>query len=236
MKVIGMIPARLGSKRVPKKNLRIIDGKPLIMYVIETVKKCLCFDEIYLNSESDIFERIALDNNISFYKRPPEYASDKATNDGFAYDFMSKINGDILIQILPTSPLISDIEVTGFVDEMVKKKWDTLISVEHKQIACVYDNKPLNFDKLKINPLSQLMVPVMAYATVLMAWKYDAYMKNMKKYGAAYHGGDGKTGYYELRGLSTIDIDREKDFELVERIIISSKYKKQINKIYYEER
>ena len=54
-----MIPARLGSKRVLKKNLRIIGNQPLISYIIDIVKTCKIFDEIYLNSESEIFRNIA---------------------------------------------------------------------------------------------------------------------------------------------------------------------------------
>ena len=233
MKTICMIPARLGSKRVIKKNLRLIDGKPLISYVLEVVKNCQVFDDIYLNSESDIFGEISAEYGVKFYKRPEQYSTDQSTNDEFALDFMINIDGDILIQILPTSPLISETEIVKFVQEMVNKNHDTLISVEHKQIACVYKSEPLNFDRLKVNPPSQNMEPIMAYATVLMGWKYDVFKTNMEKYGSAYHGGDGEIGYFELRGLSTIDIDREEDFQLIENIILSQSKHTNNEKRYY---
>jgi CMP-N,N'-diacetyllegionaminic acid synthase len=216
-----MIPARLCSKRVKKKNLRLINGKPLISYVIETVKNCDCFDEIYLNSEAIIFKEIADKYGISFYQRPDKYSTDHSTNDEFAMDFIKNVSGDILIQVLPTSPLISVEEIEAFAKKMLSENFDTLISVENKQIACVYSDKPINFDKFKANPPSQSMRPVQAYATVLMGWKYRRFFKNMTEFGSAYHGGGGKTGYFELRGLSTIDIDREEDFLLVESIILS---------------
>ena len=53
MKIIAMIPARLGSKRVPNKNLRHLNGKPLISYSIEAAKKSTLLTEIYVNSDSD---------------------------------------------------------------------------------------------------------------------------------------------------------------------------------------
>ena len=59
MKLIAMIPARLGSKRVLKKNLRLLNGRPLISYNIETAVKTGLFDDVYVNSESDIFSEIA---------------------------------------------------------------------------------------------------------------------------------------------------------------------------------
>ena len=46
-----MIPARLGSKRVSNKNLRILSGKPLVSYIIQAVKGSNKFDDIYINSE-----------------------------------------------------------------------------------------------------------------------------------------------------------------------------------------
>ena len=63
-KIICMIPARLGSQRVKLKNLRLINGKPLIQYVIDKVKKCNLFDDIYINSESEVFRDIANKNSI----------------------------------------------------------------------------------------------------------------------------------------------------------------------------
>ena len=66
-----------------------------------------------------------------------------------------------------------------------------------------------------------------------MGWKYDTFKVNMKKTGSAYHGGYGRTGYYELRGLSTVDIDREEDFKFVERIIHSLNIKENLNEGYY---
>lgn len=219
--VIAMIPARLGSKRVVKKNLRLINGRPLISYVIEKVVAAGSFDEIYINSEAEIFREIAHDNKINFYKRPAAFSSDKATNDEFACDFMEHVPGDILIQVLPTSPLIHADEIRDFTRSMITGEYNSLISVEASQIACQYNNAPLNFDPVRVNPPSQEMTPVYAYATVLMGWTYKSFLKNMKTFGCAYHGGKGKTGYYELRGLSTIDIDREEDFTLAEAIIIS---------------
>ena len=218
MKVIAMIP---GSKRVKAKNLRLIDGKPLIEYVLDTVSKVTLFDEIYVNSEDEIFSEIAEKYAVKFYKRPEELSSDTATNDEFAYDFLKNIDCDVLIQVLPTSPFITIDEINDFTQKMIDDALDTLISVEHKQIACVFNGEAINYERLEKNPPSQTMTPVMAYATSLMGWTSESFIENFDKYGVAYHGGDGKIDYFELRGLSTIDIDREEDFRLAEAVAIS---------------
>ena len=102
-----MIPARLGSQRVPRNNLRLINDRPLVSYSIEAAKNAGCFDEIYVNSEAYIFGEIAENHGVRFYKRPPYLASNDTINDDFALDFINNVTGDILVQLLPTSPLIT---------------------------------------------------------------------------------------------------------------------------------
>ncbi len=220
-----MIPARLGSQRVKKKNLRLINQKPLIQYVIDTLKKCDFFDQIYINSEAKIFEKIAKENGISFYHRDKNLSSNKSTNDEFALDFINNVEGDVLLQVLPTSPLITSYEINNFVNYYKSNNIKTLISVCSHRIACLYKNKPINFNKLKMNPPSQNMTPIYSYSTVLMAWDFKIFKKNMSKYKSAYHGGSGKTDYFPLSPLASIDIDEEEDFLLVEKILLSNNLK-----------
>jgi CMP-N,N'-diacetyllegionaminic acid synthase len=234
MKVIGMIPARLGSQRVAKKNLRLLNGKPLIAYIIEAALASRVFDEIYVNSEADIFAKIAADWGVKFYQRPAELASNATINDEFADDFVQNVAGDILVQLLPTSPLITPQEIRDFVNTMIKDKYDTLVSVENHQIACAYQGKAINFDPCEPHKSSQTMIPVQSYATVLMAWTYQSFNRHMKEFGCAYHGAKGKTGYYPLKGFSTVDIDNEEDFALAEVMLQHREMAKTSEIQYYE--
>ena len=233
MKIVAMIPARMGSKRVKSKNLRFLDGKPLIEHVLGTLGKTHIFDEIYVNSENDIFLEIAERYGINYYKRPDYLSSDEATNDEFAHEFLTNIDCDILIQILPTSPFITEKEIESFVNKMTADALDTLISVEHQQIACLYQDTAINFDNLKKNPPSQTMTPVLSYATALMGWRSSKFLENIENYGVAYHGGLGKTDFFELKGYSTVDIDIEDDFVLAEAVSFALKSSKILPK-YYE--
>ena len=231
-KIIAMIPARLGSQRIPKKNIRLINGKPLITYVIETAKKTGIFHEIYVNTESDIIGEIAIKSGVKFYKRLEEHASNASSNDDFAYDFVKNVDGDVLIQILPTSPLLTVEDITSFVNQMLENKFDTMVSVVKHQIACIYDGKPVNFKLLEPHISSQLMKPVYSYATALMGWTYKSFNDNMNRFGFTYHGADSKIGYFTLEGLSEIDVDEEDDFELAENALQYRTNLKQ-NKIEY---
>ena len=74
-----------------------------------------------------------------------------------------------------------------------------------------------------------------------MGWKKNKFISNMKKFNAAYHGCDGKTGYFNLNGLSLIDIDNEEDFTIAQNVIANKnnisekpKYYKGKNNLIYD--
>ena len=233
MKILTMIPARMGSNRIKKKNLRMLGNVPLIEHIIKSAKESKYTNEIFINSESDKFLKIAERCNIKFYKRPKELASDEATNDDFTLDFLEKFECDILLQLLPTSPFISSNEIDQFLKIMIDNKYETMISTTNIQIECVYDGQPINFIQTKQTPPSQDLKPIKAYACGIMAWKSEAFKQNMLKYSAGYHGGEGKIGFYDLKGFSTVDIDNEEDFILAEAII-SAKNSKPKEPKYFE--
>ena len=233
MKVVTMIPARMGSTRVKNKNIRLLDSKPLVQHIIEAAQSSSLAGDIYLNSESDIFQEIAEQNGIKFYKRDPSLSSNEATNDDFSLDFINNIECDVLLQLLPTSPFITSEDIDSFLKEMFESGAETMISTTNIQIEALFDNNPINFDQKSQTPPSQMLTPVKAYACGIMGWNCKKFRENMDKFGAGYHGGDGSIGFYELKGYSTVDIDNEEDFELAEAIIDSLK-RKRAEPEYYE--
>ena len=215
----------------------------MISHIIEAAIEADCFDEIYINSESDVFEEIANSHKIKFYKRPDELSTDSSTNDDFVLDFINKNNlidykDCNIIQILPTSPFLTPNEIKEFVNQFNTSRDTTLVSVTENKIECLFEGEPINFDRLKHTPPSQLLKPILSYACALMGWQVKNYVRNMKLFDCAYHGGnwrDSKTyiGTYILRGLSCIDIDNESDFQLAEAIMRSGYKTKEFKPEYY---
>lgn len=218
MKIYAMIPCRLGSKRIPKKNLRLLGNKTLSQWVASTAKETGLFDEIYINSESEIFDKVARQIGVKFYKRPEKFATDTATNDEFALDFMNSFDFDVLVQINPTSPFLSKDDIINFVSEFKTKKLETLHTVKNEKIEGLYNGVPLNFDSLKPMPPSQLLTPVQLFSSSIMAWDVKKFRENMKNFNCAVYGGDGSIGYFPLSGFSSLDIDNEIDFKMAEII------------------
>jgi len=213
-----MIPVRMGSKRVKNKNLRMLGDKPLVQHIIDAAKGSKYLSEIYINSEAEEFKEIAQLSGVNFYQRSRDLASDEATNDQFALDFIENKPCDIVIQLLATSPFVTTRSIDKFIESMINNNYETMISVFNVQIESLFENNSLNFDPKKPTPPSQSLIPVQSYACSLMGWNTESFVKNMKKYNAAYHGGDGSIGYFEVSGFEKIDIDYEDDFQLAEAV------------------
>jgi CMP-N-acetylneuraminic acid synthetase len=159
MKIIAMIPARLGSKRIPKKNLRLLHGKPLLQYAIDLANACDALTEVWVNSESDELGRLALKNGARFHKRPPHLSTDTATNQDFTAEFLQAHECDFVVMVNSTSPLATIDSLNGFCEKVRSDEYDTVMSVIDEYAECFYDGRPVNFplDK-KIN--SQDLSPV----------------------------------------------------------------------------
>ena len=230
MKIVAMIPCRLGSQRVSKKNLRLLNGKTLSQWVIDACIESNVFDDIFINSESTLFQKIALDRKVKFYQRPEYLSSNSSSNDDFALDFFNAIECDVLVQVNPTSPFTKSDDLRSFVKMYKEGRYQTLHTVKEEQIEGLYENIPLNFDPMKPMPPSQNLKPVKLFTSSIMAWEKENFRQNMEKSGCAVYDGDGKIGYYTIRGFGTIDIDNEIDFQLAEAIVgIQNKEKE-----YYE--
>ena len=218
MRVVCMIPARMGSKRIPNKNLRDLGGMPLISHVIRAAKSANCFDAIYVNSESSRIGDLAVKEGVEFYQRPEHLSSDTATNDDFTEDFLHSIDCDYVVQLLPTSPFITAEEIRDFTQITLGDDYDTVVSVKDIQIECIYKDKPITFDQKKPTPPSQELEPIKSYACTMMGWRKSNFLTNMGTYGCAYHGGAGRIKFVGMKGFSEIDIDYEEDFQLAEAV------------------
>ena len=77
--IIGLIPARGGSKGVPNKNIKTICGKPLIVWTIEKAKRSRLLDKVIVSTDSDAIAEIAQKAGAEILKRPDYLATDTAS-------------------------------------------------------------------------------------------------------------------------------------------------------------
>jgi len=103
-----VIPARGGSKGVPRKNVKLLNGKPLICYSIDYARKFTTDDNICVSTDDEGIIKIVEDYGLKVpFKRPSQLATDNAnTNDVLlhAYNFYSTLRFDKIVLLQPTSP------------------------------------------------------------------------------------------------------------------------------------
>jgi CMP-N-acetylneuraminic acid synthetase len=107
MRVMVVIPARGGSKGVPKKNIKLLGDKPLIVHAIECAIGSKAVSKIVVSTDSDEIAKIASNFDIEVIKRPLELANDTSnvvTAVEHAYEFLNE-DFDVIVLLQPTSPL-----------------------------------------------------------------------------------------------------------------------------------
>ena len=119
MKILCLIPARGGSKGVPRKNIRLLNNKPLLSYAIESAINSNCFDDVVVSSDDDEIIKIAksFGAQVSF-KRPAELSLDETTSDDVLlhtiHELMKKDQEyDILVLRDCTVPFIDEKDIIG---------------------------------------------------------------------------------------------------------------------------
>ena len=216
-KTIAVIPARLGSQRVLAKNLRMLGDKPLIYYMINTLKGSKLIDEIYINSDSDLFGEIADRYDVKFYKRDASLATSESMIDDYIYDFCKNITCDTLAVANPTSPFLTSTDLDNAIINFHENDFDTQLACEDIKTHCFYKGDPINFSILGQHPRSQDLIPIKALNFAVTVWKSDSYIANYESSGYGVY--TGKIGHYSFEGLANIDIDWEEDFILAEYLI-----------------
>jgi CMP-N,N'-diacetyllegionaminic acid synthase len=144
MRVLAFIPARGGSKGIPKKNLALLDGKPLIYYSIEAARSSQYVTDIFISS--DDFEIIQYCKSLGIeveYRRPDELAEDiTPTIDTVIHglDWLranSSSLPEVVLLLQPTSPLRTSEDIDDAIETFRSSKAKSLISV-HKQTEHPY--------------------------------------------------------------------------------------------------
>lgn len=134
-RIVGIIPARGGSKGLPRKNILPLGGKPLIAWTIEQARACAYLDRVIVTTDD---QEIA-DTARSFggdvpFLRPKELATDAARTIDVVIHALDWLGAqgdafDVVVLLQPTSPLRRTADITDAVELMFSKKAQAVISV-----------------------------------------------------------------------------------------------------------
>ena len=215
--VIAMIPARMGSERLPQKNLVMLNNEPLIGHAVRQAKESGVFDRIVVNADHKVFGEIAHRYGVEFYDRPSELTSSTARSDDVVYDFIQKHPGDFVAWMNPISPLQPAEEIADVVRYFIKENLDSLITVRDVQVHCNFRGKPLNYSLGEKFAKTQDLDPVQPFVYSIMMWRTQTFVETYRKKGYALL--FGKMGFYPVSWLSSIIVKYEEDIRLCEYIL-----------------
>ncbi len=217
MKIIGEIPARLGSVRVKQKNLKDINGKPLISYAIEQAAKSSKLTECYVNTESDLIGDVAIKFGAKVYKRPTALASDTTTQDEFNIDFINKTDADVLVLINPVCPLLTKTDIDNTISFFLEGDFNTVVTTRQEKLHAFCNGKSINFDSTSQLPRTQDISTVDVCNWAIAVWNAKSFKESYQEKGSgAFHG---KVGFFPIHPLKGIKISTPEDFELAETLL-----------------
>jgi CMP-N-acetylneuraminic acid synthetase len=215
-KIIGMIPARMGSQRLVRKNLRELAGVPLITRAIRKCRDAGVFDEIWVNSEHVAFRQIAHDEGVEFHHRPEQLGNDSATSEQYITEFLEEHPCDFLVQVHSIAPLLSVEDIRRFVAAVRAGGVDSLLSAELIQLECAYRDQPINF-RLSEKTNSQDLEPVQRVSWSMTGWRRSTYLGAVRAGGCGTYAG--RVGFFPVSGLAGHVIKTEEDLRIAEALL-----------------
>jgi len=138
---LAIIPARGGSKRLPRKNVLDLNGKPLISYSIEAGLESSCVDKVIVTSDDDEILTISKKYGAHIIKRPDELASDTATTiDAIEHTIENVEKYDYVVLLQPTSPLRNEKHIDEAIELLEAKNADAVVSVSEMDHSPLWSN------------------------------------------------------------------------------------------------
>jgi len=217
-KIVALVPMRGGSKSIPKKNVKIIAGKPLCFYGLSALCKASFIDEIYVSSDSDEILNVAqgVNEKIIPLKRKNELAEDTTSTEDVMLDFLESVQCDLLILLQVTSPLVTSEDLEKAYMSFIAQKGDSLLTgILEKRFYWNIDGTPLNYDPVKRPRRQDFDGTVVENGAF-----YFSTPELLKKTKSRLHG---KIVVHQMEYESKAEIDEPADWVEVERLLLQKK-------------
>jgi N-acylneuraminate cytidylyltransferase len=221
MKILYVIPARGGSKGIPHKNIKLLNGKPLIYYSIDVARQLTEDDNICVSTDDDEIIKIVEDYGLKVpFKRPDYLATDTATTNDVLlhtldYYAVKGVYYDVLILLQPTSPLRNSSHVKEALT-LYNDNLDMVVSVKESHSASVLCSENENgFLELTLNKEGLRRQDVPSYYEYNGAI-YIINIERLKKTGLR---GFTMRKKYVMDEISSLDIDTPLDLEIANTIL-----------------
>ena len=219
--MIAIICARSGSKRIKNKNIINFFGKPIISHVIDIAKKSKMFSKVYVSTDSKKIQNISEKAGATVpYIREDKYSDDISTLKDALQDFCKnvKFKDEYVCCIYSTSVLLEKLNFKIAYEKIRKLNLDLIVAIKefetHPQNALIIKNNYLSFDNRK-SFFKNKKIKKYSDAGAFFIFNKNKYFK--KKYLPK------KSSYIELSNLQAVDVNEEKDLQLLKCIYAGKK-------------
>jgi CMP-N,N'-diacetyllegionaminic acid synthase len=229
MEILAIIPARGGSKGVPRKNIKYLNSKPLLAYTADAALKSRFITRCVLSTEDKEIAEIGIEYKLEVpFMRPPELSSDSSSSLGviqFTLIQLEALEGyipDLVIILQPTSPLRTSTHIDEAIEKFFDGNADSLVSiirVPHNMSpfsAMQKDEKGYLHSLTSINELQNQRQNKPVYYARNGAAIYITSSRNIIKDNTLF--GKRIIGY-EMNKIDSIDIDDEEDWIIAEALV-----------------
>jgi N-acylneuraminate cytidylyltransferase len=221
-RVVSIIPARGGSKAVPKKNIKPLLGKPLIAYTIEASINSGVVDRTIVSTDSEEIAETSKKFGAEVIMRPAEISGDNAQSEEALFHVIGELEKqgyepDVVVFLQCTSPLRGPKPLKEAVEMVTEKGFDSAVTA-HETFGYYWEKKGDEFVPFrKKRVLRQHMNPWYRENGAVYVAKREILLKKKNRYG-------GKIGMVLMPEEDSWEIDSEFDFWLIEQIL---KFRKQ---------
>ena len=201
MKTVAFVPIRLNSQRVAGKNLRPLDGSPLMCHILKTLTEVEGIDEVYVFC-SDEGIRALLPEGVRLLLRDPSYDS-----------FTARVGADLYILAHATSPFIRAATLADALGKVRSGEYDSAFSAEKVQTFAWFEGRPLNYALDNI-PRTQTIEPVYIETSAFFIFSRELWCGRGRRIGD-------RPYMAVVDRIEGLDIDYPEDFAMAEIIAAS---------------
>lgn len=212
MKTVAFVPIRLNSQRVVGKNLRLLDGRPLMCHILETLTRVEGIDEVYLFC-SDEHIRDYLPKGVRLLVRSKELDNDTTLGAEIYDSFTSQIDADLYLLAHATSPFIRVETIAEALTKVTSGEHDSAFSAEKIQTFAWFEGRPLNYCLNNI-PRTQTIEPVFVETSAFFLFSRELWRGERRRIGHHPY-------MAVVDRVEGIDIDYPEDFAMAEIIAAS---------------
>ena len=214
-KIVALIPIKLGSKRVPKKNIKpFFDGTPLMSFIQRTCLSSNLIDDVYIYcSDKSVIPYVL--PNVKFLRRPSELDGDDKNANDIIREFMKTVEADVYVNAHTTSPFAEVSTINKCIEKVISGEYDSAFCAENIKAFLWKDGQPINFNPDHF-PRTQDLPDVFAETSIAYVFTKESFLRYNRRVGI-------KPFICEVGKIEAMDIDYPEDFAICDAIYKSKK-------------